>query len=119
MLHLVIRLTLLALVAHAGWRLGAEYLTHYRFRDAVRQATLTGDRTQAGLRRAVLDAAARFEVPLAEETLVVRLDERHTLVSGVYVKPIEILPRYEYPWTFNWAVETYGAPQAGPPPAQP
>jgi hypothetical protein len=119
MFHLIIRLILVAFLANAGWRLGSEYLTHYRFREAVRELTLTQGVTADQLRRDVLDHAARLGVPLAEETLIVRVKDRHVVVSGVYVRPITFVPGYRYPWTFNWAVESYVPPTSQPPPAKP
>jgi len=115
MLKLLVKLALAAFIASAAWRLGSEYLTHVRFREAVREATRSPDRSEERLRLAILDQAARFGVPLAEEALVIDLDERHVLVKGTYIKPIEFAPGYQYPWTFDWTVETYIAPSASRP----
>jgi hypothetical protein len=109
MLRRLVKLALAAFLVIAGWRIGAEYVTHFRFREAVRQATLA-HRAEGQLRRAVLEEAGRFGVPLADEDLAIRLEERRTTVSGVYVKTIELVPGYERPWTFEWTVETFGAP---------
>jgi hypothetical protein len=104
-----VKLALVAVVATAGWRLGSDYIAHYRFREAVRQLTLDR-RTETDLRQAILDEAARHGIPQVEESLAIDLEERHTIVSGVYVRSIELLPGVERPWTFEWTVETFGAP---------
>jgi hypothetical protein len=115
MVRLLVKLALAAFLASAGWRIGSEYLTHYRFREAVRQATLA-HREEDDLRRAVLEEAGRFGVPLGDEDLAISLEERRTTVSGVYVRSIELVPGYERPWTFEWTVQTFGAPVIEPAP---
>jgi hypothetical protein len=109
MVRLLVKLVLVAVLASAGWRLGSDYMTHYRFREAVRQLTLDR-RTEAGLRQAILETAAHHGIPQADEDLAIDLEERRTTVSGVYVRSIELLPGLERPWTFEWTLETFSAP---------
>lgn len=114
MFKLLVKLAIAALMVNAAWRIGSEYLTYFRFRDAVRQDAVRGDPTEPQLRDAVLKQAARFDLPIDETTLSVNRDGRHILLEGEYVRPIEIFPRYEYPWTFHWSVEVFDTPDAGP-----
>jgi hypothetical protein len=113
MVRLLVRLSLVALAATACWRVGTEYLAHYRFREAVRSATAV-QRTADALRQAVLDEASRYGVPLAAGDFSVAFSDRHVVVRGEYVKTIEILPGFERPWSFPWAVETFSSPALDP-----
>ena len=57
-MKLLIKLAVVALVANASWRLGTEYLTHYRFADSVQEAAIDSGQTDAQLRQHVLELAA-------------------------------------------------------------
>jgi hypothetical protein len=109
MVKLLVKLALVAVLASAGWRLGSDYVAHYRFRDAVRQLTLDR-RTEADLRQAILETAEHHGIPQADENLTIDLEQRRTTVSGVYVRSIELLPGVERPWTFAWTLETFAPP---------
>jgi hypothetical protein len=111
MIRSLVKLALAVFVASAGWRVGSEYLTHYRFREAVRRATLE-HRLEADLRRAVLEEAGRFDIPLSDDDVMITLEERRMTVSGQYVRPIELVPGVTRPWIFRWTVETFGPPVA-------
>jgi hypothetical protein len=113
MVRLLVKLAIVALIATAGWRLGAEYLTHYRFREAVRAATVT-HQSEEELRRVILEEAQRFGIPLADDALAIRLDDRRAVVTGSYVKTVELVPGFRRPWTFDWAVETFPPISSGP-----
>lgn len=106
-MKLLIKLAIAAIVANAAWRLGLEYLTHYRFCDSVQQAVIVKDLSDFQLRQRVQDLAAEYGVPLADEAVAIRHDDRHTYVEGSYVKPILLLPGYKRPWTFRFDVAGY------------
>ena len=110
MLKRILKLAFAALIVHAAWRIGAEYLTYYQFRDAVRQDAARGNPSADQLRRDVFSRAEEFDVPLDEESVVIDRDGRRTHLEGSYVREIEILPRYFYPWTFTWTVEVFVVP---------
>lgn len=109
MLKLLIKLALAALVANAAFRLGTAYLSYYRFTDAVTQTAQFGtDRSQAELRRRVLELASQYDVPLAEDGFTIRrTDENHTIVDGGYTQPVDLLPGYRYPWPFTVHVDVF------------
>ena len=46
-MKLLIKLAVVGLLANAAWRLGAEYLTHYRFSDSVQEASIVRDKALA------------------------------------------------------------------------
>jgi hypothetical protein len=115
MIRLLVKLALAALIANAVWRIGSEYVTHFRFRDAVREAA-TYEVSGRDLRQQVMALAAEFDLPLDEDALNIQQDERHILIDGTYIRPIELLPGYEYPWRFAWSVDVdpRGTPSATP-----
>ena len=112
MFRLLFKLILTFLVVVAGWRIGAAYVEHYQFREAIREAT-AANRSEAELRDAILEEAAKLEIPQEDEAVSVTLKDRHVVVSGEYVKPIALLPGFVRPWTFDWTVETFNAPPMG------
>jgi hypothetical protein len=106
-MKLLIKLAIAALIANAAWRLGQEYLTHYRFADSVQEAAIDSSQSDAQLRQHVLELAARYDVPLADDALTIRTENRRRFISGTYVKPIAILPGYSRNWSFTLAVDSY------------
>ena len=115
MLKRLIKLGILALFLHAGWRVGSEYLTYFQFRDAVRQEALRGNPTEDQLLDAVFERADEFGLELDESSVIVERDGRRTHIEGAYSRPIEIVPRYFLPWTFRWAVEVFVVPDGSSP----
>jgi len=111
MIKLVIKLVLAALVANAAWRLGSAYMQYYRFKDAVTEtAQFGGDKTSSQIRQRVLELASQHEVPLAEDAVTVRRDDRgHIYVDGSYTQPVDLLPNYHYPWTFKMEIDVFTA----------
>ena len=110
MIRLFLKLVIAAFIANAAWRIGTEYITHYKFRDAVREAAMYRNRNDDDLRQRVLALASEFDLPLTDDQVTIRDEERHTVVEGWYVKPIELLPGYLYPWRFVWAIDAYAMP---------
>jgi hypothetical protein len=118
MLKLLIKLVVAAVIANAAWRIGSAYLQFYRFKDAVTETVQFGvDKTRLELRQRVLELATQYDVPLGEDAVTVRRDDRnHTFVDGSYQQPIDLLPGYQRPWPFTLNVDvfTLRAPKAEP-----
>jgi hypothetical protein len=106
-MKLLIKLAVVALLANAAWRLGLEYLTHYRFADSVQEAAIDSGQSDAQLRQVVLELAAKYDVPLTDDALTIRTEDRRRYINGSYVKPITFLPGYDRDWSFTLAVESY------------
>ncbi len=106
MFRLLIKLAIAALIANAVWRVGSEYLTFYRFKDDVRNAATFRRGTDADLRLKIEQLAANFDVPLDDDALEISSDEDKAIdIEISYVKPIEVLPGYQYPWPFSFAID--------------
>jgi hypothetical protein len=106
MVKFIIKLALAALVVNASWQLGSTYMAFYRFRDAVLQVALDGEKlADDQLRQRVAELAAHHDVPLTEADIAIRREERHTYIDGSYTKQVTLLPGYRYPWSFEVKVD--------------
>ena len=111
-MKLIIKLALAALLANAAWQIGSAYAGFYRFKDSVQQTVQFGrGRSEAELRRRIVDLASQFEVPMGEDDFTLRRDEYRTSVTGSFKQRIQLLPGYVYPWTFTLNVEAMTALQ--------
>lgn len=114
MFKLLIKLAIVALLANAGYRIGTEYITHVRFRDAIRDAAMFKAKTDQELATRIMQLAEQYEVPLDQENFTVEREERTVTVDGWYDKPIEVLPNYEYPWHFSLSLSVIVPSTAAP-----
>jgi len=119
MIKFIIKLALVALVANATWRLGNAYLSFYKFKDAVTEATQFNRGSDDELRARVIELASQFGVPQEEDGFTVHHEGAHTLIDGAYTKAVGLLPGYEYPWSFVWTVDAYAMGPAREPLPQP
>jgi hypothetical protein len=107
MIKLAIKLAIVALIANAAWRVGSAYASYYKFKDAVHETTLYGpDKTDAQLRARILELATEYDLAIAEDSFTITRELNHTIVDGTFKQPVEVLPRYRYPWMFTWHVDT-------------
>ena len=108
MIRLLVKLAIAALIANATWRAGSAYMTFYRFRDAVAEATLySKGKSDNELRRRVLDLASNYDVPLADEAVTVRRQDNHTFVDASYTQPVDLMPGYRYQWPFTFNIDSF------------
>jgi hypothetical protein len=104
-MKLFIKLAITALLANAAFRIGTEYLIHYRFRDSVREAATYRAGSDDQLRQRVLETAMLYGIPLEEDGFTIQRDAARALIRGAYTKPIEVVPGLPYRWHFNWEIE--------------
>jgi hypothetical protein len=105
MIKLLIKLAIAGLVANAMYRVGSEYLTFIRFRDAVRDAAMYKAKTDEDLRSRVVALAEDYDIPLAGEDIAIDRQNRLVTVNAEYRKAIDVLPRYAVQWPFDVSVE--------------
>jgi len=110
MIKFLIQVALAALIAHATWRIGSAYVSHYRFKDGAQAAALTPRVNDAQLRGRIMELASENDVPLEDENLAIRRDASHIYVDASYLRTVDVLPGYPYPWQFSWSVEVYVLP---------
>ena len=107
MIRLVIKLAIVGLIANAAWRIGGAYLNHYRFTDAVQEAThYRGQKSDTQIHDRVFELASQHDIPVTDDTLSVRREENHTIVDGAYKQPIEMVPGFVYDWPFTIHIDT-------------
>jgi hypothetical protein len=104
-MKLLIKLVIAALVANALYRVGAEYLNYFRFRDAVRDAAMFKARNDDDLRERVVGLAQEYDIPISGEDVAIHRENRLVTVDASYRKAIEVLPRYQMGWPFDVSVE--------------
>ena len=105
MLKLLVKLAIVAFLANAIYRVGSEYLNYIKFRDAIRDAAMFKAKTDDQLRQRIMDLSNEYDIPLSEDAVTIRREERHVLIDGRYEKPIEIAPRVPYRWPFSWSID--------------
>jgi hypothetical protein len=105
MIKTLVKLALAAFIANAAWRLGSEYITEFKFTDAIREAAIYEGRGDFDLRQRVAALASQFDLPLDDEAVKIERQDRHVTVAGEYEKPIEFVPGHPYPWRFAWKVD--------------
>lgn len=98
----MIQLAIVALLGNAAYQIGSQYVTHYTFVDAVRQAARFGPKDEAALRAKIMGLASVHDVPLDAGDLLVKRADGTILVQGSYDRAIPVAPRYPYPWHFDW-----------------
>jgi len=104
-MKLLIKLAIVALLANAVFRVGTEYITYIKFRDAIRDAAMFKAKTDDELRKRIMELAGDYEIPLDEDAVTIRREERHVFVEGSYKKQVEIAPRFEFDWPFTWSID--------------
>jgi hypothetical protein len=110
----LIKLVIVALLANATWHLMIAYTAYYKFKDGVESATqFSGGKSEDQLRSRILELAAQFEVPVTEQNFTLHRVENHMIVDGSFVRRVDLLPFFSYPWPFSWHVDTFTFDQSG------
>jgi hypothetical protein len=113
-MKVLLKLAIVALLANTTWHLWGVYAAHFKFKDAVQSASqFQGARSEQELQSRILELASQYDVPVTESNFTLRHEQNHTIIDGSYVRPVEFLPGFKYPLTFNWHVDTFtvtGAP---------
>ena len=104
MIKRIVKLAIVALLANAVYRVGAEYVTFIKFRDAIRDAAMFKAKSEEDLRTRIVALADDYDVPQDDDIQISR-QERVWHIDGSYRKPIEIVPRFQYDWPFTYSLE--------------
>jgi hypothetical protein len=104
-LKLFVKLAVVALLANAAYRIGLEYLTYVKFRDAVRDAATYKTNDDDDLRKRIMDLAGDYDIPLSQDAVTIRREDRQVMVDGSYHKPIEVVPTFRFDWPFTWSIQ--------------
>ena len=102
----IITLVIVVAVLNAVGHAGTAYWKYYQFKDAAQQAAVFGGLTPTPtLHEQVMEKAGKLEIPVTAEDVVVTRNGQATVIEAAYVQPVELLPRYQYPMSFKFAVE--------------
>jgi hypothetical protein len=105
MIRLLLKLIVAGLLANAVYRVGSEYVTHLKFREAIRDTVLYKPITDDELRRKIGALAEEYDVPLRTQAVDIRHVGDQVMVDGAYERRIELLPKVEVPWQFSWSID--------------
>jgi hypothetical protein len=109
----LLRLIVIAAVAWAAWHAGAAAWRQFQFTDDVEKIAQFGpDRDASSVLAAVLESARRYDLPVTENDVRIRQEERPAslYIDVSYTVRIEVLPRYFYPWTFTTSAKGWFVP---------
>jgi hypothetical protein len=112
MIRFLIKLAITALLANAAYQFGSEYLNYYKFKDSVRNAATfrKPKDTDEDLKLQIEDLAFGYDIPLDDDAIRVTSDDSRAVGRSVveisYVKPVQVLPGYQYPFSFSFSVDT-------------
>ena len=120
-MKLILKLAIAALLANAVYRVGLEYLNFIKFREDVREAIIFKSKTDEELRKRILEAANRYDVPIDDNAIAIRHEDKRIFVDGSYQKEIEVVPSFKYNNTFSLKIDGAQSTTALliPPPPQP
>jgi hypothetical protein len=105
MIKRIVKLAMVALLANAVYRIGVEYVTYIKFRDAIRDAAMFKAKSEDDLRARIVAIADDYDLPQDDGDIQISREERVWRVDGSYRKPIEIVPRFQYDWPFTYSLE--------------
>jgi hypothetical protein len=100
----LLRLIVIAAVAWAAWHAGTAAWRQFQFTDDVEKIAQFGPDKDAGtVMAAVLGAARRLNLPVAEKDVRIRQESQPVslYIDVSYTVQVEVLPRFFYPWTFT------------------
>ena len=100
----LLRIIVIAAIAWAVWHAGMAAWQQFQFSNDVETIAKFGPDKDAGsVMAGVLEAAGRYNLPVTEKDVRIRQQERpaELFIDVTYTVPIEILPRFFYPWTFT------------------
>jgi hypothetical protein len=103
----IVKLVIVAAVVNATVRIAAASWQHYQFEDATQQVLLFGrSATEAQLHEQIAQRAVDFDIPIDPADIEVVRETTRTLARASYTRPVELLPRYLYPMSFSFEVDT-------------
>ncbi len=109
----LIRLLVVAAIAWAVWHAGMAAWNQFRFSDDVEKIAQFGpDKDADSVTAAVLEAAARYDLPVIDKDVRIRQQTRpaELYIDVSYTLQVEILPRVRYPWIFTTSAHGWFVP---------
>jgi hypothetical protein len=109
MIRTIVKLIILAVIVNAAIHVVPVFWTNFLFKDAVAElARFSTKLDDKKIVEEVMGIAARMEVPLEPDNLVVTRQGKRVIIETRYHVEMEYFPRQFYPWDFT--VRVVGAP---------
>jgi hypothetical protein len=106
-LKTIIKLLIAAAIINGTVRAAMAAWGYYQFKDAAEQTLIFGaNATTDELHEAIVRRAAELELPVGPQDVEVTRDGPRTLAEASYTQAVELFPRYEYPFTFSFTVDS-------------
>jgi hypothetical protein len=106
-LKAIIKLLIAAAILNGTVRAGAAAWSYYQFKDAAEQTLIFGaTATTDELHDAIVRRAMELDLPVDPQNVAVTRDGPRTLAEASYTQAVELFPRYEYPFTFSFTVDS-------------
>ena len=103
----IIKIVVVLFILNGVGRVGLAVWNYYELRDAAQEAVTFGAHEQpAQLQGRILTKAAELYLPIKAEQVVVQRLGLKTEARASYTQSIELFPRYVYPFTFAFDVES-------------
>ena len=102
----IIKLLITVAILNATARAAMAAWSYYQFKDAAQQTVLFGYRASMGqLHEQIVRRGHELEIPVEPQNVSVSRDGSRTLAAATYTQPVELFPRYSYPFTFSFEVD--------------
>ncbi len=103
----IVKLIVAVVVLNGVGRVGLAVWNYYDLRDTAQEAVMFGAQEQPGqLQVRILTRAAELALPIKAEGVTVQRLGLKTEARAQYTQAIEVFPRYPYPFTFSFRVES-------------
>jgi hypothetical protein len=102
----IIKLVIAGIILNACARGGQAAWQYYQLKDQAQQTLIFGaDATMRQIHDQIMRRAAELDVPLPSEGLEITRDGSRTMARAAYTQPVELFPRYRYPFKFSFNVD--------------
>ena len=104
----LVKLAIFLLVLHGFYRFAPLYWNDARMQWDIKEAAHAWrDLSQEQVEDEVLALAAKYKVPINRRHLAVQSTGARVAVDVSYVVPVQFIPGWRYPWTFDSSIETW------------
>ncbi len=102
MIRTLIKLVVVVLLGFAIYHVADAYWDHYQFEDSIQQMAQFSEHATANeIRDKVMELASAQDIPLSQDDLSVTRGNRRIEVNAVYIRDVQLLPRYVRHWEFK------------------
>lgn len=101
MFKTIVKLAIIAAIAHAGIKIVPVFWQYANFKDRLAETARFGIRRSSDqLAKTSHRIADELEVPLESPIQIVKTDDKLVVIDTEYTAQLEYLPKQYYPWKF-------------------